>query len=131
MPAMTEQIALIVLAQCFCEYVDHFNPPDELCDTHAYAHRCEGIVVVETIYGPIEMCLQCRTDHPVPHSLMKYKTGEITVEIFTALVGSAPIQDDLDRCNCKSAGTVGHWQCGWSPEKQKPRFLVGEVFRNE
>jgi hypothetical protein len=58
--------------QCMCEYVDHFNPPDELeaAGVHAYAHRCEGVVDVQTIYGVYPICLKCRTDHPVPTDML-------------------------------------------------------------
>ena len=61
---------------------------------------------------------------------------KITAEQFTARVGSAPVQDDLERCNCEKAGQMGHWQCGWDAEFQLPVFIVGhtpeqrEYFRN-
>lgn len=42
-----------------------------------------------------------RTSHP------------ITAAEFTRAVGRPPILDDLQRANCKLAGYVGHWGCGW------------------
>lgn len=51
---------------------------------------------------------------------------KITEEYFKEHVGSEPIQDDLERCNCKQAGSPGHVQCGWNSIKNKPVFMVGE-----
>jgi hypothetical protein len=49
----------------------------------------------------------------------------ISVEKFIEAVGHPPEEDDLERCNCPKAGQVMHWQCGWCPEHDKPRFLCG------
>lgn len=53
----------------------------------------------------------------------------ITVEIFTAAVGRAPVNDDLDRCNCPQAGEMGHWFCGWDAEANVPMFMSSRLFR--
>lgn len=49
----------------------------------------------------------------------------ITAEAFKKATGSAPIQDDLQRCNCKEAGKAGHSQCGWCEKCNLPRFMCG------
>jgi hypothetical protein len=49
--------------------------------------------------------------------------GEITAERFLARVGYAPIQDDLERCNCKRHGEIGHSFCGWDAVRDMPRFI--------
>ena len=64
------QLPLMTNEQCLCEFADHFSPPDELGDTHPYAHRCEGVIEVQTIYGIYPICLKCRTDHPVPTDML-------------------------------------------------------------
>lgn len=55
----------------------------------------------------------------------------ITAEIFEKATGSAPIQDDLDRCNCPNAGKMGHWQCGWNTKANLPYFMTGELNREQ
>jgi hypothetical protein len=118
---MTERI--LSLMKCLCEHADHFSPPNELGDSHAYAHECENVVDVMTSHGTFPQCREC-----VASGHMRgFRTGEITAEIFLNRVGSLPIQDDLARCNCKDEGKVGHWQCGWSEDQQMPRFMVGEL----
>ena len=52
---------------------------------------------------------------------------EITREKFIAVVGRDPIMDELDRCNCPLEGEVGHFQCGWCPKCQYPRFMCGHI----
>lgn len=37
----------------------------------------------------------------------------ITKKIFEAATGDKPVQDDLERCNCKNSGKEGHFSCGW------------------
>lgn len=44
---------------------------------------------------------------------------------FEKKFGRKPIQDDLDRVNCKEVGTVGHSQCGVCTTHDKPRFGCG------
>lgn len=39
--------------------------------------------------------------------------------------GHEPIQDDLERVNCKDIGIVGHSQCGVCEKHNKPRFACG------
>lgn len=48
---------------------------------------------------------------------------DITRELFTKVVGVAPEQDDLERCNCKQVGELGHTLCGWCDVCNKPRFM--------
>lgn len=48
---------------------------------------------------------------------------KITAEIFKQKVGREPEQDELDRCNCKQQGEIGHQSCGWCPICDKPRFM--------
>jgi hypothetical protein len=47
----------------------------------------------------------------------------ITAEIFQRRTGRAPVNDDLDRCNCPQAGTLGHQFCGWCAPCNLPRFM--------
>lgn len=47
----------------------------------------------------------------------------ITAEFFQQATGRAPIQDDLERCNCDQAGTMGHDFCGWNYRKNVPSFM--------
>lgn len=49
----------------------------------------------------------------------------ITAETFKAFTGTAPQDDDLERCNCQHAGELGHWYCGWNHDTQKPAFYGG------
>jgi len=49
----------------------------------------------------------------------------ITTEQFKYYVGRAPVDDDLDRCNCSNAGKAGHGQCGWNFKHNMPVFMVG------
>lgn len=56
---------------------------------------------------------------------------EITADIFKAATGHAPEQDDLERSNCKEAGTIGHYHCGWSSFLNRPMFMVPSKFIDE
>ncbi len=47
----------------------------------------------------------------------------VTASEFEEKVGYPPQHDDLERCNCEEAGTVGHLQCGWCKKHDKPRFV--------
>lgn len=47
----------------------------------------------------------------------------VTEELFEQLVGCKPIEDDLERCNCEKAGSVGHQSCGWNAETNLPVFM--------
>lgn len=49
----------------------------------------------------------------------------MTEEEYKVKFGSEPIQDDLDRVNCKEAGKVGHFCCGECEKHLKPRFMCG------
>jgi hypothetical protein len=61
---------------------------------------------------------------------------KITAERFKAATGIEPEQDDLERCNCRQAGAIGHWHCGWDRARNLPVFWpkipqerVGEIMR--
>ena len=54
----------------------------------------------------------------------------ITAEQYKEAVGVDPINDDLERCNCKKAGEMGHWFCGWDKITNLPVFLSG-AFKKE
>jgi len=54
---------------------------------------------------------------------------EITEEEFEKRTNRKPLQDDLERANCKIAGTIGHLQCGWCTTHDKPRFMCGCVYK--
>jgi len=41
---------------------------------------------------------------------------------FRAKTGREPGFDDLERSNCKEAGTIGHFSCGWCATHSKPVF---------
>jgi hypothetical protein len=47
----------------------------------------------------------------------------ITAEMFFAATGEHPRNDDLERCNCKKAGQILHFHCGWNSEKNLPVFM--------
>lgn len=47
---------------------------------------------------------------------------KITAKIFKEATGREPEQDDLERCNCLEAGTIGHGLCGWDINRNKPNF---------
>lgn len=49
----------------------------------------------------------------------------ITPEKFIAATGFEPQHDDLDRCNCPYAGSMGHLSCGWNRYLNKPQFMIG------
>ena len=53
----------------------------------------------------------------------------ITRDIFIAATGYEPEDDDLERCNCPVAGTVGHFACGWDAECGQPRFMTGHFLQ--
>lgn len=49
---------------------------------------------------------------------------EITAEVYCKLFGYPPVDDDLERINCKKTG-FGHSVCGWCKEHNKARFMCG------
>lgn len=55
------------------------------------------------------------------------KGWRITKDMFIQKVGHPPENDDLIRVNCPEAGNVGHYQCGWCPTCDKPRFVCGHL----
>lgn len=48
----------------------------------------------------------------------------ITAEIFKEKTGKDPVDDDLERANCSSAGELGHFHCGWNQEKDLPQSMT-------
>ncbi|MFA6132531.1 MAG: hypothetical protein WC869_00790 [Phycisphaerae bacterium] len=54
----------------------------------------------------------------------------ITADVFYKAVGSPPERDDLQRCNCKEEGQLGHQFCGWCTTHNKPRFVCGCMHPN-
>lgn len=46
----------------------------------------------------------------------------INKERFKKATGREPMQDDLERCNCKKAGQIGHMMCGWNHDQNLPVF---------
>jgi hypothetical protein len=50
---------------------------------------------------------------------------KITAQLFKQYVGREPEDDDLERCNCKTAGEAGHTFCGWNSKENLPVFMVG------
>ena len=53
------------------------------------------------------------------------KLDGISRRHFVAATGMEPVDDDLERSNCTKAGQMGHWQCGWDPLHNLPRFMTG------
>ncbi len=53
--------------------------------------------------------------------------GELDAAAFETITGRPPVQDDLERVNCHSAGTIGHDLCGWCNDHGTPRFECGCV----
>lgn len=50
-----------------------------------------------------------------------------TADKFLEVIGRLPEDDDLERVNCRYAGTAGHYQCGVC-EHGKPRFMCSPCF---
>lgn len=50
---------------------------------------------------------------------------------FTRKTGHQPQLDDLERCNCKLAGSAGHWSCGWCDDCDLPQFQCGCALRQK
>lgn len=46
----------------------------------------------------------------------------ITAKKFKAATGVDPDQDDLERCNCREAGSLLHQFCGWDHARNLPNF---------
>lgn len=101
-----------------------------------------ALASVATIVNTILMQMHCEGKFPADYIEFALKVDDIrgqltigisrnfrlypmTAEEYEELLGVAPIQDDLERVNCKTAGQTGHRQCGWCLEHQKPRFMCG------
>jgi len=59
------------------------------------------------------------------HLSQNFARYPMSEEEFEAAFGRKPINDDLHRVNCDQAGKVGHWQCGFCPIHNRPRFMCG------
>ena len=46
----------------------------------------------------------------------------ITAKYFKDAVGYPHEHDDLERCNCKCKGLLGHSTCGWNRHINLPNF---------
>ena len=62
---------------------------------------------------------------PVP-LFQESDMDEITAEMFKEFTGREPMDDDLERCNCKKVGKPRHMSCGWNKVLNLPRFEVGD-----
>ena len=61
-----------------------------------------------------------------PETLMLWvRVGAVTPDELTEVLGRHPVNDDLHRANCREAGTVGHFACGWCDRHDEPRFACG------
>jgi hypothetical protein len=49
----------------------------------------------------------------------------ITEKMFISATGNQPVNDDLERVNCRWAGTDRHRMCGWNREANLPVFMAG------
>ena len=52
------------------------------------------------------------------------------IDRFFEATGSQPENDDLERSFCDKAGEIGHYQCGWCSDCNKPRFICGHLLIN-
>lgn len=97
--------------------------PETVEDYVALRRALPGMVLPEDLADALEgLRRQCRELDDAVASF----TPTITREDFIAAVGREPVDDDLDRCNCLAAGTVGHYMCGWDLEANLPVFLAVE-----
>jgi hypothetical protein len=51
----------------------------------------------------------------------------VTKARFIARMGYEPVDDDLERCNCRMAGQIGHTMCGWDNMRDLPRFIAAAL----
>lgn len=73
-------------------------------------------------YGPLDrglLCVVCGN----PESICPCPAN-ISPARFKAETGNTAQDDDLDRCNCKLQGRIGHWHCGWNTIYNKPNFYL-------
>lgn len=85
------------------EISDYFDQSDMVCYT--YGDQIFRKDDLEIMYDPI------------------FST-RITEIVFSEAVGRSPVHDELQRCNCKLAGTEGHELCGWNRERNLPTWLA-------
>ena len=53
-------------------------------------------------------------------------------EKFEKATGRLPEDDDLERAFCERAGDIGHMQCGWCLNHDKPRLECGcLIYKNK
>ncbi len=60
-----------------------------------------------------------------------YRYYPMTGDDFHDFFRRAPAQDDLHRINCREAGTLGHWHCGWCMRHETARWDCGCVVAEE
>lgn len=82
---------------------------------------CSNIVVLDLV---VNMAAGIPRKNNEPAQAPK----EITKEYFIEKVGTEPIHDDLERCNCDQAGKQGHSSCGWCIKCDQPVFCCGHFF---
>lgn len=56
-------------------------------------------------------------------------TFPVTAEYFRTLTGHDPVDDDLERCNCRKAGEFMHRGCGMCKHDQ-PVFMCHICFKD-
>lgn len=56
---------------------------------------------------------------------------KITKKIFLEKTREKPKDDDLQRVNCKKAGQVMHWGCGWCAKCDLPKFSCEHFGKRE
>ncbi|CBW47004.1 hypothetical protein [Roseovarius sp. 217 phage 1] len=55
----------------------------------------------------------------------------ITAEMYEKATGHKPVDDDLERANCRQAGELGHFHCGWNEEENLPRTMTKPFIKKE
>jgi hypothetical protein len=69
--------------------------------------------------------MSLHTDWMIEEQSRDRLNRKLTTEEFTQRFGFEPEHDDLDRVNCKDAGSLGHMCCGVCSTHNKPRFICG------
>lgn len=73
---------------------------------------------------------------PPPRSIFVYRLGLVFVgnvpeDVFKAITGREPQDDDMHRANCPDEGKPGHWMCGWCEGHETFRMVCGCIKREE
>ena len=63
-------------------------------------------------------------DEDIP-VIVSFLARTVNDEIFKHFTKSDPSDDDVERCNCTKAGSVGHFSCGWCASCCRPVFICG------